>query len=80
MRQWLSLLLLTGGVALVQLPGPAPPALPASQDQQPHLGILAVITACFSSGFAGVFYEKLVKQSSQPSVVIRLVDCRSESM
>jgi len=70
-RQWLSLLLLTGGVALVQLPGPAPPAQPASQDQQPHLGILAVITACFSSGFAGVFYEKLVKQSSQPSVVIR---------
>ena len=35
------------------------------------VGLLAVLTACFSSGFAGVFYEKLVKQSSQPSLVIR---------
>ena len=29
------------------------------------------VTACFSSGFAGVFYERLVKQSSQTSLVIR---------
>jgi UDP-sugar transporter A1/2/3 len=34
-------------------------------------GLLAVLTACFSSGFAGVYYEKLVKESSQPSLVIR---------
>jgi hypothetical protein len=32
---------------------------------------MAVLTACFSSGFAGVYYEKLVKESSQPSLVIR---------
>jgi drug/metabolite transporter (DMT)-like permease len=41
----------------------------ATQDQA--LGLLAVLTACFSSGFAGVYYEKLVKESSQPSLVIR---------
>ena len=41
----------------------------ASQDQA--LGLMAVLTACFSSGFAGVYYEKLVKESSQPSLVIR---------
>ena len=29
------------------------------------------MTACFSSGFAGVFYERLVKQSNQTSLVIR---------
>jgi UDP-sugar transporter A1/2/3 len=33
--------------------------------------LVAVLTACFSSGFAGVYYEKLVKESSQPSLVIR---------
>ncbi len=41
----------------------------ATQDQA--LGLMAVLTACFSSGFAGVYYEKLVKESSQPSLVIR---------
>ena len=34
-------------------------------------GLVAVLVACCSSGFAGVFYERLVKQSCQPSMVIR---------
>ena len=67
-RQWLALLLLMVGVALVQVtaeePGPG-----SGQDRL--LGFSAVLVACFSSGYAGVFYEKLVKQSSQPSIVIR---------
>jgi drug/metabolite transporter (DMT)-like permease len=42
----------------------------ATQEDQ-ALGLVAVLTACFSSGFAGVYYEKLVKESSQPSLVIR---------
>ena len=39
--------------------------------QDALLGFAAVVTACFSSGFAGVFYERLVKHSNQPSVIIR---------
>ena len=35
------------------------------------IGLLAVLASSLSSGFAGVFYEKLLKESSQPSVVIR---------
>ena len=35
------------------------------------VGLLAVLCACFSSGFAGVFFEMLVKTGAQPSVVIR---------
>jgi solute carrier family 35 (UDP-sugar transporter), member A1/2/3 len=66
--QWTSLFLLTCGVALVQLPDQAA-VTTATQDQA--LGLLAVLTACFSSGFAGVYYEKLVKESSQLSLVIR---------
>ena len=68
-RQWVALVLLMLGVGLVQLP--------ESQSPHPDLrqnkltGFTAVLVACFSSGYAGVFYEKLVKQGSQPSVIIR---------
>ena len=34
-------------------------------------GLAAVFSACLISGFAGVFFEKLLKQSSQQSVVVR---------
>ena len=30
-----------------------------------------MLVACFSSGFAGVYFEMLVKTGAQPSVVIR---------
>jgi len=69
-RQWLSLLLLMVGVSLVQFPTSVP-NMSEKHKQDQLVGCLAVLTACFSSGFAGVFYEKLVKQSSQPSVIIR---------
>ena len=35
------------------------------------IGLISVLVACFSSGFAGVFFEMLVKTGAQPSVVIR---------
>ena len=35
------------------------------------MGLVYVLSACISSGFAGVYYEKLVKSGSQPSVIIR---------
>jgi UDP-sugar transporter A1/2/3 len=69
-RQWVSLLLLTCGVALVQVQVPAAAAA-TELAQSRAVGLLAVLLACFSSGFAGVYYEKLVKESSQPSLVIR---------
>ena len=67
-RQWMALMLLMMGVALVQVT-----AEETSHDsgQNRVLGFSAVLMACFSSGYAGVFYEKLVKQSSQPSIVVR---------
>ena len=36
-----------------------------------QIGLGAVLCACFSSGFAGAYFEKLVKQGVQTSVVIR---------
>lgn len=31
--------------------------------QNPLIGLLAVITACFLSGFAGIYFEKILKNS-----------------
>ena len=42
-----------------------------SEHEKQLIGLIAVLIACFSSGFAGVFFEMLVKTGAQPSVVIR---------
>ncbi|VDN21055.1 unnamed protein product [Gongylonema pulchrum] len=68
--QWLSLILLTAGIALVQLAktssnvtlGAPTSFLRVDFDQM--VGLLAVIAACFSSGFAGVYFEKVLKGTS----------------
>ncbi|XP_010138314.1 PREDICTED: UDP-N-acetylglucosamine transporter [Buceros rhinoceros silvestris] len=52
--QWLSLVILMTGVAFVQQ----------------FVGLIAVLIACFSSGFAGVYFEKILKETKQ-SVWIR---------
>ena len=35
------------------------------------LGVLAVFVSCLSSGFSGVYFERLVKHGKQTSLVIR---------
>uniref|UniRef100_A0A0R3RYX1 UDP-N-acetylglucosamine transporter n=1 Tax=Elaeophora elaphi TaxID=1147741 RepID=A0A0R3RYX1_9BILA len=68
-QKWISLLLLTVGVALVQLPkdlgnvSSSAKSTP-STDSDKMVGLLTVIAACFSSGFAGVYFEKVLKSSS----------------
>ncbi|XP_028378464.2 UDP-galactose translocator isoform X2 [Phyllostomus discolor] len=61
--QWASLLLLFMGVALVQAQqaGGGDPRL---LDQNPGVGLAAVVASCLSSGFAGVYFEKILKGSS----------------
>ncbi|NWU92620.1 S35A2 protein, partial [Upupa epops] len=82
--QWLSLALLFAGVALVQaehLPAPpsaSPPPVatashPASHPQQSYpLGLAAVAASCLSSGFAGVYFEKILK-ATKGSIWLRNV-------
>lgn len=70
--QWLSLALLFAGVALVQAeqaravpvaaalaPSPGPEGPPQSY----AVGLAAVAASCLSSGFAGVYFERLLKRS-----------------
>ena len=55
--QWLSLILLTVGMVLIQLPSFS------SASSNSLNGFLAVIAACISSGFAGVWFEKMLKET-----------------
>uniref|UniRef100_A0A8R1DQG9 UDP-N-acetylglucosamine transporter n=1 Tax=Caenorhabditis japonica TaxID=281687 RepID=A0A8R1DQG9_CAEJA len=63
---WLALILLTAGVALVQYPSggdSAKPQVPVHDTSDNVMGLGAVLAACFSSGFAGVYFEKILKTS-----------------
>jgi len=63
--KWISLVILTVGVSLVQWPSSNSTKTTVDQSFNNKLiGLSAVITACFSSGFAGVYFEKLLKGSS----------------
>lgn len=71
-NQWLSLLLLMAGVTLVQWPSDS-----GSETEEKVLsagskfvGLMAVLMACVSSGFAGVYFEKILKETKQ-SVWVR---------
>jgi len=68
-KKWIALILLFVGISLVQV---------QTMTDVPHtkkyqnvvLGASAVIASCFTSGFAGVYLEKILK-SSKPSIWIR---------
>lgn len=71
--QWASLIILFVGVALVQVQGHSSSGKSNSaQSQNPLLGLGAVIVSCLSSGFAGVYFEKMLK-GSNVSVWVRNV-------
>lgn len=71
--KWVSLVLLFIGVCLVQLQidsgsGSSKPAQAVVEDaeervQYPMLGLAAVLMASVTSGFAGVYFEKVLKES-----------------
>ncbi|XP_012672927.1 solute carrier family 35 member A3b [Clupea harengus] len=70
--QWLSLLVLMAGIALVQWPVEVPqtPEQTEPSAGSQLVGVLAVLAACCSSGFAGVYFEKILKETIQ-SVWVR---------
>ena len=63
--QWMSLGLLTFGVALVQFSKMSGQAASDDDDgKNPLLGLAFVLMACCSSGLAAVWFEKMLKQGA----------------
>lgn len=76
--QWIALLLLSIGVAAVQLHAQAedhPPVSSTTESDKPHspkhmnqlLGLISVLLACLSSGFASVYFERVLKSTTPTS-------------
>ncbi|KAK1940126.1 UDP-N-acetylglucosamine transporter [Phytophthora citrophthora] len=68
--QWGAIVTLMMGVALVQMDDDASSAAKADQSAQSTTkGLLAVVAACVCSGFAGVYFEKILKGSSSKTTL-----------
>ena len=66
-QKWFSLFLLTIGVAIVQLSGDSKEGVQLQGKNNSHnrfIGLSAVFLATITSGFAGVYFEKILKGSS----------------
>ena len=65
MTQWAALVVLVIGVAMVQLADSEPAKKTASSSGAPEqnrwIGFGAALTACVLSGFAGIYFEKILK-------------------
>jgi len=68
--QWISLLSLAGGVALVQLSQQDTDNVESNHNL--FLGLITVLCGCMTSGFAGVYFEMVLK-SSKASIWLRNV-------
>jgi solute carrier family 35 (UDP-sugar transporter), member A1/2/3 len=71
--KWISLVVLTVGVAIVQLSGSGDKHAKEVADKAHRvIGLIAVLCAAGTSGFAGVYFEKILK-GSQTTLWIRNV-------
>jgi UDP-sugar transporter A1/2/3 len=64
--KWISLVILMAGVAMVQLETMKTSSSSGQSNTKtgdPLLGLITVVTACITSGFAGVYFEKILKTS-----------------
>ncbi|EPT27586.1 UDP-galactose transporter subfamily protein [Toxoplasma gondii ME49] len=62
--KWVALLILTGGVAIISLPSGDSTTSHGNLNQgNPVIGLIAVFSACLTSGFAGVYLEKILKET-----------------
>ncbi|GAA5909243.1 uncharacterized protein JCM6883_005818 [Sporobolomyces salmoneus] len=67
-RKWISLFLLTAGVIIVQLNSSTTTPtrrMKVREGEDVKKGFLAIFAACVSSGFAGVWFERILKSSSR---------------
>ncbi len=61
--KWAALVILTCGVAIVEISGSSDSDTSENKDQNRFVGLVAVISAACTSGFSGVYFEKILKGS-----------------
>jgi len=71
-KKWAALVLLTIGVSIVQVSGHHDTSKSESEKQSQFMGLIAVLCAACTSGFSGVYFEKVLK-GSQTSLWLRNV-------
>ena len=74
LKQWLSLVLLFAGVSIVEVSTNDSEKHAEKVEQSQFLGLISVICACLCSGFAGVYFEKILKISNNNNDLDRLTD------
>jgi len=83
-KKWAALILLTGGVSVVQISGISDGSKTDTEKHNQFIGLVAVLCAACTSGFSGVYFEKILKgaktslwlrnvQMGIPSVVIAFI-------
>ncbi|CAB3402061.1 unnamed protein product [Caenorhabditis bovis] len=71
-RRWLAIFLLMMGVACVQLNNVNPTTVPIKVSSENYfIGITAVLATCVTAGFAGVYFEKMLKDGGSTPFWIR---------
>jgi UDP-sugar transporter A1/2/3 len=63
-NQWIAIVMLTAGVALVSISRMGDASV-SSEEGNFTIGLVAILTATLCSGFSGVFFEKMLKDSKQ---------------
>jgi solute carrier family 35 (UDP-sugar transporter), member A1/2/3 len=78
-KKWISLVLLMAGVAIVSIPHEEDSNDSHNDTSSGHaamnkaVGLIAVIIACSTSGLAGVYFEKVLKDSNKVTLWVRNV-------
>jgi UDP-sugar transporter A1/2/3 len=84
--QWCALLLLTCGIALVALAqreeelAQSAADLERAKHRNTALGLSIVLVLCLSSGFAGVYFEKVLKTAGSAGLLVRNLQLGSVSL
>ena len=63
-QKWAALILLTVGVSIVQISGSSDSNASQAEKNNRFIGLVAVLCAACTSGFSGVYFEKILKGST----------------
>lgn len=64
LMQWISIVALGGGIGMVQVSQTMDQSTSVENQESNFIGIVAVLISCLTSGFAGVYFEKVLKTNN----------------